>query len=308
MTALARTGLWLLAAAVASPPAQAQESGSATAPAADATAGEAADAVQASPVPLWTATTSAGISARENGPDGNWEALALTRQIGRGYIRASAMRYHGTLVQADAALPSDYFIGTLTVGGNFDGWVSDGWISYGRQEYGKISTSAGTRSSTGASGSAYFAVGGDFGKVLPLGHGWYVTPTVAASYAHGKLLRPAPADNDLTDLETDEPTWSANAAIRIDHSFGGQHQHYAGLSVSRNWSSNAVSDARPPASTNVEPTSLDSIHYADNWFEVGATANVALSSRLHLDLFATRGFGMLAGDTTSGGMSLRISF
>lgn len=109
----------------------------------------------------WTLTTSAGVTAHDDDPDGSYQAVALARNIGRGYLRAGVMRYHGTLLQADTALPSDYFIGTIAVGGNFNNWVIDAWASYGRQDYGEISTSAGKRPSSGETGSDYYALGMD---------------------------------------------------------------------------------------------------------------------------------------------------
>lgn len=305
MTA-ARAGSWLLAAAtaIASFPAVAQETEVASEDVQTPPAAQEQDTG-----PDWTIAGSTGISSRDDGPDGTWQALSLTRRLGRGYLRGALMRYHGTLQQSDAALPSDYFVATLAGGGNFNGWVTDGWVSLGYQDYGRISTSDGVRASTGATGSAYYATGADFGKVLGLGGNWYLTPTLAASYANGKLLRPAPTGSDFNDLETDEPAWSANATLRLDHAFGASKAHYAGLSVSRNWTSNAVSAVRTVTFDDTEgPTALDSKHYADGWFEVGATANMRLTPSLHVDIFATRGFGMLAGNTTSAGISLRKSF
>ena len=318
MMAILRAGPWLLAAATAAAPlsANAQEQSATADASADTSATTSSDAqaknsetAAPSPAPLWTATASAGVSARDDGPDGTWQALSLTRRMGRGYLRGAVMRYHGTLVQTDTALPSDYFVATLAGGGNFHGWVTDGWISLGRQDYGRISMSEGSRASSGAKGSTYFATGGDFGKVLTLGSSWYLTPTVTATYAHGKLLRPAPAGTDYTDLETDEPTWSANAALRIDHAFGSRKNDYVGLSIARNWTSNAVSAVRPEVVDDETGTlALTSKHYSDFWFEVGATANMQVTPTIHIDVFATRGFGMLSGDTTSGGIALRKSF
>ncbi|KHK91474.1 autotransporter domain-containing protein [Novosphingobium malaysiense] len=273
------------------------------------TASHATDARQTDEAPHWTIATSTGISNRDNGPNGSWQAISLTRQIGQLYVRGTVMRYHGTLQQADTALPSDYLIGTIAAGGNFEGWVTDAWISYGRQDYGDISTSQGNRPSTGATGSPYFAIGGDFGKIIPLGSGWYLTPTVNASYAKGRLLRPAPTGTGLTDLETEEPTWSASTAVRLDHAFGGNKQNYGGISLSRNWSSNALSTVVLPQLSEgfAEPDSLESRHYADAWFEITATANMAMTNCTYIDLFASRSFNQISGNTTSAGITVRVN-
>lgn len=260
----------------------------------------------------WTVTASAGVSNRDDGPDGSWQSLSLTRQLGRGYVRGGLMRYHGTLIQAYTALPSDYYVGTLGAGGNFDNWVVDGWASYGRQEYGRITTGRGSRESTGARSSRYFALGGDFGRILPLSPRWFVTPTVVGSYAEGRLLRPAPEFTGLIDLETREPTWTLGSTLRIDHAFGRNADNYAGLSVSRNWTSNAVSQVTGGQFEDLSdvPRSglLPSQHYSDAWWEVGVSTNMKLTDRLHLDLYASRSFDALAGNTTSAGVSLRRSF
>lgn len=299
-----------MAALPAAPAARAQDTAAETVTETESTD----DTIPEAPKPApWTATASAGVSNRDDGPDGSWQALSLTRQIGRGYVRGGLMRYHGTLMQAFTALPSDYYVGTLGAGGNFDNWVVDGWASYGRQDYGRITNDWGRRrESTGARSSAYYAVGGDFGRILPLSPHWFVTPTVVGSYALGRLLRPAPDFTGLVDLETREPTWTLGSSVRIDHAFGRNADHYAGLSVSRNWTSNAVSQVTGGQfqDLNAIPRSglLDSQHYSDAWWEVGVSANMKLTDRLHLDLYASRSFDALAGNTTSAGISLRKSF
>lgn len=262
----------------------------------------------------WSFALAAGASNRDQGSDGSWQSLALTRQIGRGYLRGALMRYHGTLLQANTALPSDYLVGTIGAGGNFDNWVVDGWISYGHQDYGRITSDSGSapRDSTGASGSRYYSVGGDFGKVIPLAARWFATPTATVSYAHGRLLHPAPDGTGLVDLETDEPTWSSAATLRVDHAFGQNANQYVGLSVARAWTSNALSevvvrdyhDVAYAARTGLLPAR----HTADGWWEVGVTANMRITDSLGIDLYATRSIGAIAGNTTSAGISLRRSF
>jgi hypothetical protein len=265
----------------------------------------------ATPKP-WSFALAAGASNRDQGSDGSWQSLALTRQIGRGYVRGALMRYHGTLLQANTALPSDYLVGTIGAGGNFDNWVVDGWASYGRQDYGRISTDAGSRDSTGASGSDYYSIGGDFGRVIPLGPRWFATPTATVAYAHGRLLHPAPDGTGLVDLETEEPTWSSAATLRLDHAFGRDANQYVGLSLARAWTSNALSEVIVRNFHDVEYAArtglLPARHISDAWWEIGATANMRITDSLGIDLYATRSFDALAGNTTSAGISLRRSF
>jgi hypothetical protein len=303
-----------MAALPAAPAARAQEAPAEPASEVEATEEPKSETPPEAPKPTpWTVTASAGVSNRDDGPDGSWQALSLTRQVGRGYVRGGLMRYHGTLIQAYTALPSDYYVGTLGAGGNFDNWVVDGWASYGRQDYGRITREwGGSRESTGARSSAYYAVGGDFGRIFPLSPRWFVTPTVVGSYALGRLLRPAPDFTGLVDLETREPTWTLGSTVRVDHAFGRNADHYVGLSVSRNWTSNAVSQVTGGQFEDLNDIRrsglLDSQHTADAWWEVGVSANMKLTDRLHLDLYASRSFDALAGNTTSAGVSLRRSF
>lgn len=293
------------ALACAATPAKAQETATIAATEAASDVGTAQD----NPVPSWAVTLSGGGSVRADGPDGSWQSAALEKTVGRGYLRAGVMRYHGTLVQSDSALPSDYYVGTIGGGGNFSGWVADAWASFGKQVYGNITDSAGSRPSNGARSSTYLALGGDFGRVVPLARNLYLTPTVAASYASGKLLRPQRTNSDYPDLETAEPTWSANLAARLDRSFGKNAQNYVGLTVSHNWTSNGVSNVNIlETNENSAAIGIDSEHLSDQWTELGATASLSLTPRLRMDLIATRGLGVLAGDFTNLGLSLRRSF
>ncbi|WP_231635792.1 hypothetical protein [Novosphingobium sp. ST904] len=214
--------VWWPGSAAAQETTTAQDTAAAPAPelaSTDATSQAAsadpADTAPPQPVDPWTITLSAGLSNRDDGPDGSWQTLSLTRQIGRGYVRGGVMRYHGTLIQADTALPSDYYVGTLGAGGNFDNWVIDGWASYGRQVYGKISTDWGSRQSSGARSSAYYALGGDFGRIFPLSPRWFVTPTIVVPTHRDACSAPPPPG----------PAWSIWKP-------GNQHGRWAALSAS----------------------------------------------------------------------------
>ncbi|MCJ2184159.1 autotransporter outer membrane beta-barrel domain-containing protein [Novosphingobium sp. 1949] len=263
------------------------------------------------PPQLWSLALSGGLAARNDGPDGNWQSIALSRRLGRGYVRGSFMRYNGTLIQANTALPSNYYIGTLAAGGNFNNWVADGWVSYGVQDYGRISTDTGSRESAGSKSSPYYALGADFGRIVTFAPNWYMTPTVTASFAQGKLLRASPDTTLLNDLETDEPTLTGSLTMRLDHAFGRHDNHYFGLIASRHWSSNGISRVvvgETASDDDSTPVSLRSIHRADGWFEFGATGSLEVTPSLHLDLYATRTSGVASGNTTSGGVTLRKSF
>jgi hypothetical protein len=257
----------------------------------------------------WSVSAGGGVSARNNGPDMTWEALTLSRQVGNGYVRASAVRYHGAPFQSDSASGGQYLVGTLGTGVNLHGWIADAWVSAGRQDYGSSPPTFREGPGRGAKGSAYYSAGGDFGKVLSLGGNWYLTPMVAGSYAHGKLLREVVSGPRNMLLETGEPAWSANGTLRIDHAFGAERVHYLGAYVSQNWTSNGLSEVRyAEVALGKADVPFGIKRYSDAWVEAGATATIAITPRLQLDLFASRGVGMLSGNTTSAGMTLRRAF
>jgi hypothetical protein len=299
----------LAGALLASAPARAQSTP--VQPAADpsqVTVPVADDTQAAPPAPRWTADVSGGYAGRDGGPGGPFAIASLTRWLGRTYVRGAVTYYKSTLQQSDTALASDYLVGSASYGGNFNNWVFDVFGSYGRQYYGAIPTSTGSRASS-HSGSPYLAAGGDFGRVFTIAPRWYLTPTVAATYAYGRLLRPSPDLSYFSDFETGEPAWTGIATLRIDHALDPARNNYVGLAASYHVTSNGLSlVVREPDAAAADGFDLRSRHFADGWEELGASGSFKLTGQLWLDAAASRSFGARAGDSTTASLGLRLNF
>jgi hypothetical protein len=256
---------------------------------------------------LWMASVSGGISARDHGPTGSFQIAALTRQSGRTYLRAALTRYQSTFSQSDTALPSTYVIGSIGAGGTFDKWTIDGYLSAGYQDYGLVPSISGPRPTTAGSGSAYYAAGLSVGRIIAVGAGWYFTPTLAVQYTESKLLRPTINDAVVKDFETNEPSWTGIAGVRLDHAFGAGQRHFVGVSLSEHQTSNGYSRLRRPALDFID-FSPESEHVPDRWQELAGSATISLGKNTWLDTVVSRSFGAVTGDSVAISAGVRIRF
>jgi len=260
----------------------------------------------ADPSPQWMAEISSGYATRDNGPSGAFAVAALNRRLGRYYARAAITGYRSIIEQSDTALPATYVVGSLGAGGNVNNWVFDLWGAWGWQHYGDIQTATGPRTSTSQSGSPYLSLGFDAGRIITLSKGLYITPTLGATYAHNRLLRPSPLVERWPDYESDEKTWTGTAATRLDKTFGRERQHYLGLTASWHITNNGLSILVPPM---ISPTNeFSTLHRADGWGEIGVNTGLRLSPRLRLEANVSRSVAALAGNSTTASGGLRIAF
>ncbi|HWU01240.1 MAG TPA: hypothetical protein VN222_00755, partial [Novosphingobium sp.] len=255
---------------------------------------------------MWAIDVSGGYSTRDSGPKGAFAAAALTRQLGRTYVRAALTGYRSTVNQTDMALPSTYVVGSLGVGGNYNNWVFDAWASYGWQHYGQIESAYGARASTTSSGSPYISVGGDAGRILQVTPRLFLTPTVSVSYAYDRLLRPSYDTSLFPDFQSSEPAWTGVAALRLDQKVGASGQHYIGLAASWHVTNNATSIVLMPDHTF--DGTIRTMHFADGWGEVAGNINLRLTDRVRLQATVVRSFDALAGNATTVGGGLRFGF
>ena len=271
--------------------------------------------------PLWSAGVSGGIAPRDGGPTGNYQAASLHRQLGRSYVQISALHYRSTLVQGDTSVTSNYGVGTVGFGGNYNGWVLDTYASLGRQSFGDIRYPFGSRPSTGITGSPYVGAGVSFGRMFALGPRLYLTPTGSAAYAWSRLLRPLGA----RDTATSEPTWTTAARLRLDWlpgggGYGSDRRTYLGVGVAGLWSNNATSLIGATGSSGSEGGNTGgnegdggdetpaSRHIHDTWAEVEAHASVAVSPSLRVEGGVARTLGLISGNATTISIGLRRSF
>jgi hypothetical protein len=268
---------------------------------------QAAPAIQ-SAAPLWSASVSGGVAPRDGAPAGSYEAAALHRQLGRSYLQIGALHYTSTLEQGNASVTSNYGVGTVGFGGNYDGWVLDTYASYGRQSFGDVRYPGGTRPSTGITSSPYLGAGVSFGRMFSPVERLYLTPTASAAYAWSRLLRPVPTANDMS---TSEPTWTTTARLRLDWLPVKNRQTYVGVSVAGLWSNNATSLIGAVAgggSGGGYDTTLTSEHIHDSWAEVEGHASVAVSRSLRVEGSVSRTLGLISGNATTISIGLRRSF
>jgi hypothetical protein len=256
--------------------------------------------------PQWLAEVTSGYAKRDAGPSGLFAATALNRRFGRMYGRAALTVYRSTIEQIDTALPSTYLVGSVGTGGNFNNWVFDVWASWGWQHYGQIQTSQGPRRSN-STGSPYVSFGFDAGKILPLGKGFYLTPTVGGTYAHDRLLRPSPNVDIWPDYESREIAWTGMASLRLDKAFGHTRQHYVGVGASWRVTNNGLSVLVVPPMNSADQT-FSTRHYADGWGELTGNAGFRLTPSLRLELTATRSMKALAGNATTASGGFRLAF
>lgn len=284
--------LWLAVAAVcAGAPAHAQEEES---PAAEAT----------SPDDLkWIASTSAGALILSGSDTEPFVAAGVSRKLGRGYVRVSAITYRSAFTPMPTVMPSRFTIGSISGGGTFGMWFVDGYASYGRQTYGHIRTPLGTRASEVGSGSPVMGAGLSGGRFIALGNRWWLTASLGVQVSQNRALRQRFVPFRLVDYETRERAITGTGTLRVDRYFGRESQHIAGFSISRVQTSNGtVSIAGQPSA----PTAAYSV--PDGWTVAGASASFRLTPRLWLDAGVTRTIGAQSGNVTVPIIGLRVGF
>lgn len=257
--------------------------------------------------PQWSAGVSGGVAPRDGAPSGTYETLSLHRQLGRSYVQLGAIHYNTTLQQGEASVTSNYNVGTVGFGGNYNNWVLDAYASYGRQSFGAIRS--GDTSRNGLSGSPYVGGGVSFGRMVALGPRVYLTPTASATYAWSRLLHPASGGN-TNDVITSEPTWTTAGRFRLDWLPGHNRQTYLGISVAGLWSNNATSLIGGVAGGGYGGSydTLVTRHVHDAWSEVGLHASVAVTRSLRVEATAARTLGLISGDATTVGLGVRRAF
>jgi hypothetical protein len=257
------------------------------------------------PPPQWSAGVSAGVAPRDGGPTGTYEALSLHRQLGRSYVQLGAVHYNTALEEGDVRVASNYGVGTLGFGGNYNGWVLDTYASYGRQSFGTVRYPTFSRPTTGITGSPYWGAGASFGRIFAATPRLFLTPTASASYAWSRLLRPLSEFTGIGDITTSEPTWTTAGRLRLDWLPGRDRKSFIGLSAGVVWSNNATSQIYGLGGWG---NTLVTNHIHDTWAEVGAHASLSVSRRLRVEATASRTLGLLSGNSSTLGIGLRRSF
>lgn len=262
------------------------------------------------PPPQWSLGVSGGVAPRDGAPTGSYEALTLMRQLGRSYVQLGVTHYASQLESTAPTVSSNYAVGTIGFGGNYNNWVLDTYASYGRQTFGPVRFGAFSRPSTNITGSPYWAGGVSFGRRMPVSPRLVVTPTLSATYAWSRLLRPTLGP---VDVNTSEPTWTAAARLRLDWVPGRSRKSYVGLGVGLLWSNNASSliggsSGWVGIGQSGDDGRLASEHIHDVWVEVGPHASLAVTRSLRIEAAASRSLDLISGNGSVVSLGLRRSF
>ena len=272
----------------------------------------------------WSASVSGGVAPRDGGPTGTYGSAEVRRQIGHGYVQIGGMRYHAPLLSNAVSVASDFTIGTLAAGRQFDSWIVDGYVSYGWQHFGSVrvdnadGTALVTRASNGAQGSPYYGAGVSLGRIVPVGERWFLTPTASVVYAWGRWLHPLAEGMPARDVTTGETTWTGTMRLRADRMMGRRRRSYLGASIAGVWSSNASSFAGAGGAIaggsggavgpGLPDPGVGVMRLRDPWVEVAGHGSMALSRALRAELSVARTIGLITGDTTTVNMGLRRQF
>ncbi|WP_068090300.1 autotransporter outer membrane beta-barrel domain-containing protein [Novosphingobium rosa] len=264
--------------------------------------------------PQWLAGVTAGVAPREGNPTGTYQAASLYRQVGPSYLQLGLTHYRTALQQNDQTVPSDFTVGTIGFGGNYNNYVVDTYLSYGHQRfddirYGDVSRAA------GQGGSPYWGGGVSVGRLFEASPRIVLTPTASLSYAWSRFLLPAPLGGGGPDLTSSEPTWTGALRLRLDWRPGRDRQTWLGLSLGGLWSNNATSTfggmaggASGGGGGSVRAGEIASEHLHAVWSEVGLHGSLGLSSKWRIEAGASRTIALTAGNSTSISLGLRRSF
>lgn len=265
----------------------------------------AAPALAQEQPPVWMLTASGGTISRDGDGTHADGTVAVTRKLGRGYVRASVVRFGASTTQGGDELPSTYTIGFLSGGAVFGRWFADGYIAGGVQHYGDLRTPFGRRPVSGAQSSGVLAGGVDGGYVVWLGRTWSLTPSASVQYVRSRALREQFGPDGPSEYETRETGTTVGATLRLDRWLGANRQHDLGLHVSALDASNA--SAALVSQSGASSLTTDA-RAGDRWIEAGANGSLLVSRRLYLDVAAARTVGVRSGDVTTTSLGVRFLF
>lgn len=247
---------------------------------------------------------SGGVVARGSAVASPFATLSLARYKGPTYLRVDLTGYRSVLRQFDTALPSKFYIASFGAGGNWHDWTLDGYASIGTQQFGGIKTPTGVRASTAGNSSGYFGVGARAGRIFRQGTHWYAVPTIAVQYVATDSLRFRFDHDGLVDFQIPDRSFSVSAALRAGYLFGQDRTGYVGLGVEHFISDNGLTAWQLAYSQGRERAVA--VLQADGWTQLSASGTIPLGHGLWLDAEVRQGLGMLAGDTTTAMLGLRL--
>lgn len=257
----------------------------------------------------WMLTASGGVMARDDDSLHGVGSVAISRRLGKGYIRATVTRFDYSIRQVDVRLPSTYTLGYISAGTTFGHWFVDGYSMAGSQHYEGVVGDLGKRSISGSTHSGVYGAGADFGYVKWLGKTWSLTPSLALNFVYSRALREQIGPMGPSEFETTEEGVTGSASLRLDHRFGHAGRHDVDLYVARYQTSNQ-SAALTSGTRGALFPDQQSGKCGDGWTEIGGGVSllVGKSNRLYLDVAALRTIGAQSGDVTTATSGFRFLF
>ncbi len=262
---------------------------------------------------LWSAATTGGTAALDNRGDQPFIGVSLSRDVGDGYVRLSA-----THIQSRSGrglitnVPAKTDLITLSAGTSFgaaslDGYVSLGWRSFGAEAFRRQNGQSIEITSNGKTNS----VGGSLTYDLTLAQHAIVSPFVSLDYSRVDTARAIllPVRGLVTQKEKQTGV-TVTAGASAQRLFGTEDRHSIGLYAAFVSSSDTTAYSRgtSPIAAARLLGALDQPGLRDSWAEYGATASLALSRPVRMDLSVIRTIGFVGAESTSGSLGLSISF
>ncbi len=256
----------------------------------------------------WRIGVNGGTTLYSGDEDPQFASIAVARDFEQGYVEIAVLMIRGGVTQGLLdAVPVDSEAVTLSAGQSFGNVSLDGYVSLGQRRFDTESFTRLGRTVTINSDGKSFAVGGALTYDAAISDSFVLSPFVAVDYDKvdiGRAIVLLGGDVRTITMQEDGVTGSAGASLQKlfgDHSIGinGAFVATSNSSAARSGASGTIS--RIVAARNVPGQS-------DEWTELGASASLALTEKLRLNLATNRTLGFAGPEATSltAGLSFRF--
>lgn len=272
---------------------------------------ETPDKPDEKPLP-WSFSIDGGTSTGGGQGDQPFIAIGLTRHIGNGYVGLGASQIEAdTSGRLGTLLPATTRQLKLSGGIATGPWSFDIYGAIGDRRFdATLFTRAAGTATLNQSGQTAGA-GGSVTYDMPVGRGWFLSPSVSVDYSHVETERVLTGPGGrMTTQRQPEDGVTGTAGMALQRIFGHHGQHALALTAAFVTTSNDAAVNRSIATGTAARALgiLQGAGGADSWGEFGAMASFGLTRRLVFNLSASRTAGIAQGDSTSvsGGFKLRF--
>lgn len=261
----------------------------------------------------WTLSVSGGSTSAQGQNDQPFASVALSREIGAGYLKLSATHTSNSDAQGlIAAIPAKTDQVTLAGGRSFGDLSADAYLSLGKRSFGaeEFRRRTGQTVTIDSNGST-FGGGLSLSYDIPMGDHASISPFVSGDYYKVDIARAVnlPLRGLVSQIESQDGVTGA-AGINAQLSFGAEDRHSFGLYLGGVTTSNTTAYNRGGSGELASRilATFDRPGVKDSWAEYGASASFGLSPRVRLDGSVVRTAGFAGGETTSVSAALRFHF